>query len=316
METTDLVCAYAAELAPGDALMIILQMSGGLGNQLFQFAIYMKLISLGKEVKFDDTTSYALSNARPIQLTVFDITYPRAEKDEIIQMRDSSPALKDKIRRKLHGRNLKQYIEEDYCFDEKVFGLDDTYLIGYFQSDKYWKDIENQIREAYRFREDLVTDDCRRFEQEIIGNTESVSIHVRRGDYLNSDGGDIYADICTDDYYSGAMKLIHDKHSNAVFYLFTNDHSWAEYFCNLHSGVDIRIVSGNTEYTGYLDLYLMSKCRHHILANSSFSWWGAWLSEDREGIVVAPDPWLNCSYCGDIHTENMIRMGNDGRIIQ
>ena len=95
-------------------------MSGGLGNQMFQYALYLKLKKLGREVKFDDETSYELDNARPIQLAVFGITYPRATRQEVTDMRDSSPLWRDRIRRKLHGRNLKQYTEEDYSFDEHV----------------------------------------------------------------------------------------------------------------------------------------------------------------------------------------------------
>ena len=100
--------------------MIILQMSGGLGNQMFQYACYLKLKSLGREVKFDDVSSYLSGNARPVQLAVFDIIYPQATREEITQMRDASPSLKDKIRRRLRGRNLKQYIEKDYSYDPAI----------------------------------------------------------------------------------------------------------------------------------------------------------------------------------------------------
>ena len=295
--------------------MIILQMSGGLGNQMFQYALYMKLKKLGREVKFDDETSYELDNARPVQLAVFGITYPRASRQEVTDMRDSSPLWRDRIRRKLHGRNLKQYVEEAYSYDEHVFELDDTYLKGYFQTEKYFADMKDEIYETYTLRRDLITPETAGYEAEIASHPNSVSIHIRRGDYMTIEGGEIYADICTDGYYDSAMNDVLKDYPDAVFYLFTNDPSWADYFCNIHPDKDIRVIKGNTEYFGYLDMYLMSRCRHHIIANSSFSWWGAWLGHDPEGRVYAPDPWFNSPNCADIHTDRMIRIAPDGHFI-
>lgn len=295
--------------------MIILQMSGGLGNQMFQYAIYLKLKKLGKEVKFDDETSYELDNARPVQLAVFDITYPRATRQEVTDMRDSSPLWRDRIRRKLHGRNLKQYVEEGYCYDERVFDQDDTYLKGLFQTEKYFADIRDEIYRTYTLRKDLITPETEAYEREITSQAQSVSIHIRRGDYMTIEGGEIFANICTDRFYDSAMKHVLDEYPDAVFYLFTNDQSWAEYFCNIHPDIDIRVIKGNTEYFGYLDMYLMSRCRHHIIANSSFSWWGAWLGQDQSGMVIAPDPWFNCTHCLDIHTDRMIRINPAGEIL-
>jgi len=295
--------------------MIILQMSGGLGNQMFQYALYLKLKKLGREVKFDDETSYELDNARPVQLAVFGITYPRATRQEVTDMRDSSPLWRDRIRRKLHGRQLKQYVEEGYSYDEHVFELDDTYLKGYFQTEKYFADIRDEIYATYKLRRDLITPETAEYEKDIVSQPDSVSIHIRRGDYMTIEGGEIYADICTDEYYDASMKHVLEAHPDAVFYLFTNDPSWAEYFCNIHPDRDIRAIKGNTEYFGYLDMYLMSLCRHHIIANSSFSWWGAWLGCDPDGMVIAPDPWFNCPNCADIHTDRMIRIAPDGHLL-
>ena len=289
-------------------------MCGGLGNQMFQYACYMKLKSIGKEVKFDDVTSYELDNARPIQLAVFGLDYPRATRNEVTVMRDSSPALKDKIRRKIRGRNLKQYIENNYCYDEKIFNMDDIYLIGYYQSEKYFKNIENEIRKAFTFRRELFAEWCLKVEEAILDTPESVSIHIRRGDYTVSDGDNIYADICTDEYYEAALSYIIDKYPDARFYLFTNDHKWASYFIMQHSHLSITEVIGSTEYTGYQDMYLMSRCKHHVIANSSFSWWGAYLG-NQEGITIAPKPWLNSEYCSDIHTENMICIDSEGNVL-
>lgn len=296
--------------------MIIMQLSGGLGNQMFQYACYLKLKKLGKEVKFDDVTSYRLGNARPVQLAVFDIFYPRATPDEIQSMLDASPLFKDRMRRRIKGRSLKQYIEKDYSYDPGVFDVDDTYLTGYFQSEKYFEDIEDEIRKTFVLRQDLLTEDVRRLGSCIRGLRESVSIHIRLGDYMSADGADVYRDICTDEYYDAAVSYILQKKPDAVFYLFTNDQTWGEYFKNTHPELELNLVKGNTEYSGYLDLYLMSMCRHHIIANSSFSWWGAWLNSGPDSIVVAPKPWLkDCSRCSDIYTSRMICIDSEGNVV-
>lgn len=293
--------------------MIIIQMAGGLGNQMFQYALYLKLKSMGREVKFDDVTTYMLSNARPIQLTVFNAEYPEATKEEIIEMTDGSLKLKDRIRRKIHGRKSKEYKEASFNFDPEVFSLEEAYLVGNFQSDKYFKDIDGIIRKAFQF-EAAYFDQNMRTLQKSIDRVDAVSIHIRRGDYLAVE--DVYGDICTDAYYDKAIEYVLKKVPNAIFYLFTNDTAWADFFVNARPNVDIIVVKGNSEYTGYLDMHLMKHCKHNIIANSSFSWWGAWLNENPQKIVVAPDKWLNDRDCSDIYTDNMTIIDGNGTIVR
>lgn len=296
--------------------MIILQMSGGLGNQMFQYATYLKLKKLGREVKFDDVETYKLDNARPIQLTVFDIVYPRATKEEVIEMRDSSPALKDKIRRKLRGRQLKEYVEKEYSFDEHVFEVDDVYLVGYFQTDKYFSDMSGEIRDCFKFDENIFTPEVREVEKEICACEQPISIHVRRGDYLEAGAADVFGGVCTDEYYAGAIRYMLQRYPNATFFLFTNDNVWSEFFVGQYPEADIRAVRVSSEYTGYLDMYLMTKCRHHIIANSSFSWWGAWLADYADGVTVSPKGWFNNGHCKDIHTNDMILIDEEGNVAE
>lgn len=293
--------------------MIILQMSGGLGNQMFQYALYLKLKSLGKEVKFDDVETYLLDNARPIQLNVFRINYPRATREEIIEMTDGSLALKDRIRRKLTGRKTKEYREDGFRFDPKVLEVDPAYLVGVFQSERYFKDIEQQVREAFRMDTSLLTPATLELQQEI-DSVNAVCLHVRRGDYLATP--EVYGEICTDAYYDGAIEMIKQKYPDAVFYLFTNDQPWANFFMNARKDTNIRLVKGNTEYTGFLDLYLMQHCKHFIIANSSFSWWGSWLCEDPNKTVIAPARWFQDRECPDIYTDDMIIVNEAGHRVR
>lgn len=293
--------------------MIIIQMSGGLGNQMFQYALYLKLKSLGKEVKFDSTSSYIRDNARPVQLAVFDIQYPEATKKELIEMTDSSMMLRDRIRRKLKGRKTKEYKEDGFGYDPEVLTKDPAYLVGTFQSELYFADIKEQVRQAFRFDHEIMQQETLAM-KEAIKDTVSVSIHVRRGDYLNAE--EVYGEICTDAYYDAAIKYMLEKYPDATFYLFTNDLTWADFFVNARPFANIVVVKDNTEYTGYLDMYLMKHCKHNIIANSSFSWWAAWLNNHQDKTVIAPAKWLNSIDCKDIYTEEMTLFDSEGRLVR
>lgn len=288
--------------------MVIVQLSGGLGNQMFEYALYLALAARGRQVKMDDVTCYG-QGTRPKALDVFGIDYERADREELIQMTDASMAIFHRIRRKLAGRRSKAYREAGVNFDPTVFERDPALLEGCFQSEKYFALCREQVREAFRFRgiengKYPLPESFRRFLSQIEG-TQSVGVHVRRGDYLDPVHGGIYTGICTVDYYHRAFAYIRERVPEAVFYLFSNDPEWT----GAHlSGKDTRLVTGSTEDTGYLDLFLMSRCRHQIIANSSFSWWGAWLNENPDKLVAAPERWLNGQDCEDIYTEDMIRI--------
>lgn len=294
--------------------MVIIQMSGGLGNQMFQYALYLKLKKLGKEVKFDSTSSYVRDNARPVQLAVFNIQYPEVTKEELIEMTDSSMNLKDRIRRKLKGRNTKEYKEDKFGYDPRVLTKDPAYLVGTYQSELYFDDIADKVRATFQFDKEIMQPETLQMKEEI-ENSLSIGIHVRRGDYLNAEG--VYGDICTDAYYDAAIKYMLEKYPNAVFYLFTNDLTWADFFVNARREyANIVVVKDNTEYTGYLDMYLMKHCRHNIIANSSFSWWAAWLNDHEDKTVIAPSKWLNGIECKDIYTDEMTLFDNEGRLVR
>lgn len=163
--------------------MNIIRMSGGIGNQMFQYALYLKLVSLGKEVKFDDVTEYELDNARPIMLSVFGIDYPKASREELVKLTDASMDLRSRVRRKIFGRKSGEYHEASADYDETVLEKDNAYLCGCFQSEKYFKDIEQEVRETYRFRNAAVPKEIQggieTYERQI-RESLSVSIHIRR----------------------------------------------------------------------------------------------------------------------------------------
>lgn len=308
--------------------MVIIRMTGGLGNQMFQYALYLKLCSMGKKVKFDDFTEYEGRCARPILLWVFGIDYPRATKEELNTITDGFLKLSHRIRRKLFGRRSLEYHEKDGNFDKQVLEKDPAYLTGYFQSEKYFKDIEDKVRQAFVFsdkiwnRPGLKDGTKQRMRQylEKIESCLSVSVHVRRGDYLENK--EVYGGICTEEYYCSGFQKMLDAFPDAIFFMFSNDAKWVSKWvrelCERLKLSEERfaVVEGTTEDTGYFDLLLMSKCRHHILANSSFSWWGAWLNASKDKLVIAPSKWFNNQDLRDIYTKDMIQISSEGEQIE
>lgn len=301
--------------------MVIIRMTGGLGNQMFQYALYLKLVSQGKEVKFDDTSEYRLDNARPIMLWAFGLDYPKASQYEIDKITDGFMKLSHRIRRKLFGRKSCKYEEKGCNFDELVLEKEPAYLTGYFQSEKYFKTVETQVREAFCFKEAIFNglsewlENKIRIYQNAIDEELSVSLHIRRGDYLENN--EVYGGICTQEYYSRAIRLMKERYPEAVFYVFSNDDAWASDWC-IEQEKEYRnrfvSVTGVMEEMGYLDMYLMSRCKHHIIANSSFSWWGAYLNADKQKCIVAPAKWFNNQDCRDIYTKDMIKITSEGEV--
>lgn len=301
--------------------MIVIRMTGGLGNQMFQYALFLKLKSQDKIVKLDDRTEYENQVARSVSLWVFGISYETATQEEMIKLTDSSLEPWARIRRKLFGRRSLIYCEQNINFDPEVLTQNNAYFTGYFQSEQYFKDIEPLVRKTFCFTpkiwENLTGELVNKMQnyQKQIDDSCAVSVHIRRGDYL--DKRELYGDICTEAYYQKAANLIREKYSEAVFFIFSNDPEWSKLKIEELYGDSKRfvIIEGTSEENGYLDMMLMSHCKHHIIANSSFSWWGAWLSKYEEKMVIAPSKWNNFMEQTDIYAEGMIRVNSDGELV-
>ena len=164
--------------------MVAVQLSGGLGNQMFEYALYLKLKSMGKEVKVDDFTCYG-EGTRPKQLSVFGVAYERLTKEEYIALTDSRLTLADKVRRKLTGRRDLSYREKDINFDGEILIREPALFLGCFQTEQYFADIENQVREAFTFRSLVKDESLCAYEEQIKACEQAVSVHIRRGDYLD-----------------------------------------------------------------------------------------------------------------------------------
>ena len=324
--------------------MIIIRMSGGLGNQMFQYALYLKLVSLGREVCFDDTTEYTtvtddgrVRERRPKMLGVFGINVPKVRQEDLIRMTDSDLRLSSRIRRKITGRKSKLLHDQDFHFDPEFLRVEDGYFAGGFQSPLYFAGVEEKVRRAFTFPENILDgqERAQAVRQQILEPSgegacrapyaacDSASIHLRFGDYL--DNQKLYGGICTDAYYDAAVRYLTERCRSIRFFVFSNDETRAREWISRRENPDaFRYASVADEDHGYIDLYLMSLCRHHIIANSSFSWWGAYVARhasapDDSAITIAPALWVNTDdgsglYKADIYTDDMVRIRPDGMV--
>ena len=280
--------------------LVVIQLSGGMGNQMFQYALYLQLKALGRNVKIDDKTEYeGRDNARPIRLDVFDAKYVIPTKEEMTALTDSYLDAVSRIRRKLTGRKTAEYKEQSPVFEPQVLQKERAYLVGCWQSEKYFHEVKEEVRKAFTFQKIELSEKMQKYKEDM-ENSNSVCVHIRRGDYLDVD--EVYGGICTEEYYAKAMKKMEEEISNCQFFIFTNDVPWVKEHMQ---GENITVVEGNDEDAGYIDMYLMTQCKHYIMANSSFSWWGCYLSASKEKKVIAPKIWANGRDCRDLYTDEM-----------
>ncbi|MDE7478931.1 MAG: alpha-1,2-fucosyltransferase [Lachnospiraceae bacterium] len=266
--------------------MIIIHVMGGLGNQLYQYALYEKLKSLGKEVKLD---LYAYKEAvgedrewRALELERFALQYDICTDKERRRFLDSSMSMINRIRRKLTGRQDKT-IREDAAYMPEIFEMDNVYLYGFWGCERYCVDIIPRLQEKIIFPPSQNLRNQKTIET--MKHENAVSIHIRRKDYLTVADGKRYMGICTDEYYESAMNYISERVQNPVFYIFSDD---IDYVKTHYDKSNMRIVDWNTDKESLHDMELMSHCRHNICANSTFSIWGARLNKNPDKIMIRP----------------------------
>lgn len=314
--------------------MIIVKIMGGLGNQLFQYAFVEKLKSMGKEVKVDLSMYEDTPEGTTVRDSIYDMLptkYEIATQEEIDSLfkRD----IWHKIWRRL-SKNANAFYENEPFYKPEILKRTQGYLVGYWQSEKYFADMRPRIVEAFDFGDVLKTDlsvktsdsDGKTVElldrlskghSKAEDGEEAVALHIRGGDYLNTLNVGTFGGICTKEYYCKAIEYITKNAKNPKFYIFTNDRAYAEEILgevlqnSSHPEENVQLkyqyVDWNDERHAYADLVLMSKCKHHILANSSFSWWAEYLS-DQTGITIAPSRWTNGCENKDIYRDNWVAL--------
>ncbi len=288
--------------------MIIIQLKGGLGNQMFQYALYRQLKSMGRTVKIDDVSGFVDDKLRVPVLHRFGIEYDKATREEVVEITDSRMDIFSRIRRKLTGRKTFRIDEESGIFDPRILQVENAYLVGYWQSDKYFanQSVIDELKDDFEKRpQDILKNSVSWTTLQQIECCESVSLHIRRTDYIDAEHIHIH-NICSEKYYKNAIDSIRNKFPGAVFFIFTDDKEWCK--SHFHGPNFIVVELDEDSNTDIAEMTLMSKCKHHIIANSSFSWWAAWLNDSPDKIVIAPEKWINNRAMDDIYTQRMTKM--------
>ncbi len=266
--------------------MVISKIQGGLGNQMFQFAaafaqdmnVFLDLDNIKqKKVDSDNFTN------RAFELDLFpNIQYtelPKFEKKIFF-----SKNLLFKLIRKLYPVQVRTQQENELV---EIPACKMLYLDGYFQSEKYFKNKRQELLQQFEFPElDSINQQLR---ERILSTTNSVSVHIRRGDYLKTEVQK-YHGILPFTYYEESIALLESNYSDLTLVIFSDDVAFTQTIFKEYKNVIV--VAGNQD-CGWKDMALMSYCKHHIIANSSFSWWGAWLSQQANGMNIAPKNWFN-----------------------
>ena len=285
---------------------IYVRFMGGLGNQLFQYAYYRSLVGQGKNVYAN--LNWYKNHSVPFELTK---VFPKAVVKQDKKYSEGMSRWNQKVKKLLNlltGKTMHKeffYVEEkeDAAFDVSALQVKSGTLNGYWQTEKYFDNITEDIRHIYI--PEVKDQGLIYWMKQLLECDNAVSVHIRRGDYLNT--SDMYGNICTLDYYKKAMKEISKTIEQPTYYIFSNDEAWVR---EQFAGENIVFIPQNEfeHYENWYDLLLMSCCRSNIIANSSFSWWAAWLNSHKDKIVIAPDKWLNNSETPDIWCKGWIKI--------
>jgi hypothetical protein len=264
--------------------MKIVKIYGGLGNQMFQYAFALSLAASGRDDVFLDGSGLAgdtIHNGFELD-RLFRLALPIARIEDVRRLSDAPTSLIGRFRRKYLSKK-SHVIDRIFGYQPVLFDLPgDLYFEGYWQSEKYFKAIEGLIRERLAFARPL---DARN--EELLASLPRpiASVHVRRGDYLKYPN----LDLCTPAYYRRAIEAVCLGGLGSLL-IFSDDSEYCK--SELRPiGVPTTIVDWNTGPESWQDMAMMSRCDRHVIANSSFSWWGAWLDPDPSTRVLAPSVW-------------------------
>ena len=262
--------------------MLIVQIVGGLGNQMYGYALYRTFLERGRNVYMDlsfyDHQDSPVVTARKYELAeVFNIT-ERITKISNLRKLFISAANRLKI-----SKFCNIYRDKNTNFQPEILELHNGILQGYWQSFRYSAEIENILRKEFTFKKTLTGKSAEVIDK--IRNSNSVSISFRRGDYLKLGGA---LSVLTDDYYSKAINYIQERVPNAKFFCTSDDIDWCKENYS-KKGLDIEFIDWSLDENQYFDMQVISECKYNILANSTFCLWGAWLNQNPDKIVLRPE---------------------------
>lgn len=285
--------------------MVISQLIGGLGNQMFQYAAGRAIsLELGVPLRLDISgfANYGLHQGFELE-RIFNCPVEIANEEDVKNILgwQSLPSVRRVMSRPRMEifRRAGFVVEPHFHYWSNIDNvLSICYLMGYWQSEKYFSKVTSQIRKDFSFGLPMESRNTELAKQII--QVEAVSLHVRRGDYANNPKTMETHGLCSLDYYRNAIQFISKEVRSPHFFVFSDDITWVK--SNLKIDMPCQYVDHNQGVESYNDMRLMSLCQHHIIANSSFSWWGAWLNPNAEKIVVAPKRW----FVYEVNTQDLI----------
>lgn len=277
--------------------MIIVKLIGGLGNQMFQYAAGRCLAHLHETELLMDTSylekdPQGAYTRRKLELDVFNIDLKIATKADVERFNvEGSNKYSRALQRRLPILFTNVYVaESSTTFHKEFFSYpENTYLDGFWQSELYFNTVESILVNDFVLKDPLNREN-RDWLKKIEG-CESVSLHVRRGDYISNAAAQSHHGSCDVDYYKKAIECIKEDYKEIEIFVFSDDLNWCK--ANLRIKETLHFVDANQKENQHLDMFLMSHCRHNVIANSSFSWWAAWLNRNDDKIVIAPMKWFN-----------------------
>jgi len=275
--------------------MIIARLIGGLGNQLFQYAFARSVSSrLKTDFLLDASPFHTYYKLHKYSLGHFNIKELFAKDSDFfgfVWLRNRQKIFDASYTRlRLKSKLMPFYYPEQmFHFDPSVFSKNKTYFDGFWQTEKYFQEIAPELRKEITLKKPFSEYSQNIFEQ--IKKTPAVSLHVRRADYVTDPQANLIFGACSMEYYQRAIAHVTRHEPSPHFFVFSDDHAWAvENFKSLPYPVT---CVKNTAEKNYEDLMLMSSCDHNIIANSTFSWWSAWLNQNKNKVVIAPKQWFN-----------------------
>jgi hypothetical protein len=284
--------------------MIIMKIIGGLGNQMFQYALG-RSIALKNNVELKvDISGFDSYKLHSYSLDKFNIVENIATEKEVKKFTQWKIEVRDDIKKyyKIFDNTFdyiipyykRKYVKErNYTFDYNILKIkDNAYLDGYWGSEKYFLEIESIIRKDFTLKQESDLSNLKIADK--ILDTNSISVHFRRGDYVADQKTNEIHGTCSLDYYYKAIEDICKYVLDPHFFIFSNDPLWVKE--NFSIPYPMNLITVNGPEKNYEDLHLMSLCKHHIIANSTFSWWGAWLGKNKDKRVYTPKRWYNVDY--------------------
>ncbi|OUN82337.1 MULTISPECIES: alpha-1,2-fucosyltransferase [unclassified Bacteroides] len=260
--------------------MRLIKVTGGLGNQMFIYACYLQMKKRFPRVYIDltDMMHYHVHYGYEMH-RVFGLPCVEICMNQVLKKVIEFLFFKTILERKQHG-SMRPYTRS------YLWPL--IYFKGFYQSEKYFADIKDEVRQAFTFDLKQANGQSLRMREQIDKDEHAVSLHVRRGDYLQPKHWEAIGCICQLSYYRNALEEMGKRVERPRYYVFSDDLAWVKENLDLPDAV---YIDWNKGEDSWQDMMLMSRCRHHIICNSTFSWWGAWLNPRNGKIVIAPERW-------------------------